>query len=81
VSSDGYRSYVIRVRRRTGSAPDPDAGSTTRLDLEDLLEGSTASVSGAAARSLADSLEGLLDAKGRNGSVDSPAARPEGGLP
>lgn len=60
MNEDGYRSYVIRVRRRQGTTGGP--GSTTRLDVEDLLEGGTASVSGDTARSLADSLERLVDA-------------------
>ena len=61
MSSDEYRSYVIRVRRRTGDGPDPSADPTTRLDVEDLLEGGTATVSGEPARSLADRLERLVD--------------------
>ena len=61
MSSDEYRSYVIRVRRRAGDGPDPGADSTTRLDVEDLLEGGTATVSGEPARSLADRLERLID--------------------
>ena len=60
MNEDGYRSYVIRVRRRLGTTGGP--ASTTRLDVEDLLEGGTASVSGDSARSLADSLERLVDA-------------------
>lgn len=59
MKDDGYRSYVIRVRRRPGSAEGPE--SQTRLDVEDLLEGGTATVSGDSARSLANSLERLVD--------------------
>jgi hypothetical protein len=57
---DRYRSYVIRVRR-TGAVGHGAGGSATRLDVEDLLDGGRATVSGDPARSLADSLERLVD--------------------
>lgn len=79
VDADGYRSYVIRVRRRAGPGPDPEVGSTTRLDLEDLLAGGTASVSGPAARLLAERLERLLGAEDRPAPNDG-FTPPEGGL-
>ena len=60
VRSDIYRSYVIRVRRRLEPGPEPHP--TTRLDVEDLLEGGTATMSGEAASSFAASLERLVDA-------------------
>ncbi|MEO5704584.1 MAG: hypothetical protein ABIZ52_09085 [Candidatus Limnocylindrales bacterium] len=65
MSSDAYRSYVVRVRRRFKD-PAPDghdsvAEFATRLDVEDLLGGSTATISGATADAFADSLERLVD--------------------
>ena len=66
---DAYRSYVVRVRRRGGDGPGPDP--VTRLDVEDLLGGGVASVSGEPASALAERLERLVD-EGR------PAAAPEG---
>ena len=71
MSSDDYRSYVIRVRRRTVDGPNPGADMTTRLDVEDLLEGGTVTVSGESARSLADSLERLVEA-GRRDALGQP---------
>ena len=62
VKADDYRSYVVRVRRRIGPDGSGDASPSTRLDVEDLLEGGTATVSGEPARSLADSLERLINA-------------------
>jgi hypothetical protein len=57
--ADDYRSYVIRVRRHAvrGSSKAP----ATRLDIEDLLAGGTATVSGETARAFADSLERLVE--------------------
>ncbi len=60
MNEDGYRSYVIRVRRRVGTTD--GQGPSTRLDVEDLLEGGTASVSGDTASSLASSLERMVEA-------------------
>jgi hypothetical protein len=74
VKDDRYRSYVIRVRRRpgTGDGPEPH----TRLDVEDLLEGGTATVSGDSARSLANSLERLVDSARTSVCSESPVAEP-----
>lgn len=74
VMDDGYRSYVIRVRRRPGTADDP--GSQTRLDVEDLLEGGTATVSGDSAQSLASSLERLIDSARASVPSDPVAQEP-----
>jgi hypothetical protein len=52
--TDGYRSYVVRVRRR-GSADD-----ATSLDVEDLLGGRRGAVTGEAARDLATGLETIV---------------------
>lgn len=60
VRPDIYRSYVIRVRRRLD--PGAERQASTRLDLEDLLDGGTATLSGETASSLAESLERLVDA-------------------
>ena len=77
MSSDDYRSYVIRVRRRGPDGSDPGADTTTRLDVEDLLAGGTATVSGEPARSFADSLERLVDAGRQDVPVPSaPVADP-----
>lgn len=48
--TDGYRSYVVRVRRR-GDMPDG-----IRIDVEDLIGGRRTALTGAAARNLADGL-------------------------
>lgn len=59
---DAYRSYVIRVRRRAPrDAASAGRPGPTRLDIEDLLGGSTATVSGEAATVFADSLERLVE--------------------
>ncbi len=75
MNEDGYRSYVIRVRRRPGTME--GQAPSTRLDVEDLLEGGTASVSGETASSLASSLERLVDA-GRHPLPPDRAATPGG---
>jgi hypothetical protein len=76
MTHDRYRSYVIRVRRRGSAGPGP-----TRLDVEDLLEGGRASVSGDPAASLADSLERLVGPDAGSGSASgnpAPATPDEG---
>ena len=62
--TESYRSYVVRVRRRR------DPGGVVRLDVEDLLGGRRATLSGAAANGLADDLEQLV------GSEPAPDALP-----
>jgi hypothetical protein len=69
--ADRYRSYVIRVRRSGAAGPGPGA---TRLDVEDLLDGVRATVSGDPATSLADSLERLVG-PGRGGATARDADR------
>jgi hypothetical protein len=69
MTRDRYRSYVIRVRRRGGSEAGP-----TRLDVEDLLDGGRATVSGDPASSLADSLERLVGPEPGPHGVASPRA-------
>jgi hypothetical protein len=54
---ESYRSYVIRVRRHT----DDDA---VRLDVEDLLGGRRAAVSGDEARVLAERLDSMIASGG-----------------
>jgi len=64
MSSDAYRSYVVRVRRRVAPSSDdvtPAGEVTTRLDVEDLLGGSTATMSGPSADTFADSLQRLVE--------------------
>lgn len=68
MTHDRYRSYVIRVRRRLG----PSTNNQTRLDVEDLLRGGRATVSGDPAASLAESLERLVE----SGESGQPAADP-----
>jgi hypothetical protein len=58
MSAEGYRSYVIRVRRR---GPAGDAEAVVRIDVEDLLGGARAAFHGPHARALADSLASLVD--------------------
>jgi hypothetical protein len=92
--AEGYRSYVIRIRRRlavasagevAGGAAIHDAigealagatvpapagasgGSSLRLEVEDLLEGGRAQVTGPTAERLAEALEALF-AGGRAGA-------------
>ena len=77
MNDDGYRSYVIRVRRRPGTSGGPE--SQTRLDVEDLLEGGTATVCGDSARSLANSLERLVDSARANSDAALAATEPSPG--
>jgi|GEM_PF-6879472 hypothetical protein len=51
---DRYQSYVVRVRHR-GSAAD-----SVRIDVEDLLGGGRAQLSGGAARALATGLAAAI---------------------
>jgi hypothetical protein len=52
--TEGYRSYVVRVRRR-GVTPDG-----IRIDVEDLIGGRRTALTGSAARDLADGLEAAV---------------------
>ena len=52
--TDAYRSYVIRIRRRV------EAPTAVRLELEDLLGGGRAALSGRDAERLADRLGAIL---------------------
>jgi hypothetical protein len=85
---DAYRSYVIRVRRRSTGDPGGDRGAT-RLDVEDLIGGAKTSVSGIPAEALADQLERLTDGAHRadadradadraDRAASAPPARTEG---
>ena len=57
--TDGYRSYVVRVRQRL------DDGPGIRLDLEDLLDGGRASLHGTEALVLAERLRSLVQPAAR----------------
>jgi len=57
VTNAGYRSYVIRVRRRLAGGD----GVRTTLDVEDLLGGARATVSGEPASALAQRLQRLVE--------------------
>jgi hypothetical protein len=71
MASDGYRSYVIRVRRKGG------AGSPIRLDVEDLIDGGRAALSGDAARTVADGLRTFVARANPDPGAAADAAPPE----
>ncbi|HUQ44733.1 MAG TPA: hypothetical protein VM451_10045 [Candidatus Limnocylindria bacterium] len=67
--TDAYRSYMIRVRRRI------EPPTAVRLELEDLLGGVKAAVSGPEAEHLADRLLALLHRPVAAASPDPRSAR------
>ena len=66
--TDAYRSYVIRVRRRL----DPPKG--IQVELEDLLGGGRAAISGAEGYALAERLRSLILGPAADGNAE-PAER------
>lgn len=64
MNEDGYRSYVVRIRRQHRGPAEPDV---VRAEVEDLLGGMRARVDDARAGLLAADLESMLGA---------PSARP-----
>jgi hypothetical protein len=62
--TEAYRSYVIRIRRRT------DLHAAVRLELEDLVGGGRAACSGPDAEQLADQLVALLRPPAAASAVD-----------
>lgn len=70
--ADPYRSYVVRVRRSiTGSC----RADRTRVEVEDLLGGRRATVTGGPAEALGDRLEAIVSPDG-----PTPGAGPRPGL-
>ena len=63
--TDGYRSYVVRVRVRGASPP------VVRIDVEDLQSGARTALTGDAARDYADELRRISEA-----STEADAAPP-----
>jgi hypothetical protein len=59
MTSDAYRSYVVRIRRRRRGLTE---GIVVRAEVEDLLDGIRARVEDDRAETLAADLEGFVDA-------------------
>jgi len=72
VKSRSYRSYVVRVRRST---PAGSSSAAVKVDVEDLIDGGRAAIDGDEARTVADTLQSVVD-NGRERLDDSPGPAP-----